>query len=175
MSSSQRPQAATKSRLARLRHACGATQDSRRLDKYVSNDPGRIRYAYGVRHVSRRLVAVYVLLTASFQQDRCVPFPAGDPPAGSVLCRTYDIHLEQRARVFFNIKKHGVFASWPSHSAVSAKNSDAPLAPRSHCILRLFSSVTRWSTARPGHFTSFSIGANPVSIPLRLCGQTEQV
>ena len=92
------------------------------------------------------------------KKDRCGCFSAADPPAGSVLCRTYDIHLEQCARVLFNFKKtkgHGVLVLWPPLSAVPAKNSDAPLAPRSHCILRFFSSVARRSTARPGHFTSF--------------------
>ena len=51
MSSSQRPQAATKSRLARLRHACGATQESRRRDEYVSDDLGWIRHAWSATRV----------------------------------------------------------------------------------------------------------------------------
>ena len=51
MSSSQRPQAATKSRLARLRHACGATQDSRRHNEYVSDDLGRIRHAWSATRI----------------------------------------------------------------------------------------------------------------------------
>ena len=112
---------------------------------------------HGVRHVSRRPFAVLVL-TTSFQQDRCGSFPAGYPPAGSVLCRTYDIHLEQCARVLFGFKKtrgYGVLASLLSPATEPSKNSDAPLAPRSRYILRLFSSVARRSTARPGHFTSF--------------------
>ena len=87
---------------------------------------------HGVQHVSRRPVAGFVLRT-SFQQDRCHSFSARDPPAGSVVCRTYDIHLDQRARVLFNFKKtkgHGVLASLLSPATVPAKNSDAPLAPR---------------------------------------------
>ena len=103
------------------------------------------------------------------KKDRCGCFSAADPPAGSVLCRTYDIHLEQCARVLFNFKKtkgHGVLVLWPPLSAVPAKNSDAPLAPRSHCILRFFffCGTKVYGTAWALHF--FSIVANPISCPL---------
>ena len=104
---------------------------------------------HGVRHVSRRPVAVLVLLTTSFKKK------IGVAVSQQQIRR---LALSSAARVLFNFKKtkgHGVLVLWPPLSAVPAKNSDAPLAPRSHCILRFFSSVARRSTARPGHFTSF--------------------
>ena len=113
---------------------------------------------HGVRHVSRRPVAGFVLRT-SFQQDRCRSFSAGGPTAGSVLCRTYDIHLDQRARVLFGFKKtrrHGVFASWPRPPRCprKAQTRHWPQGDMMSMLSRLFSSVARWSTATPGHFTS---------------------
>ena len=123
---------------------------------------------HGVRHVSRRPVAGSVFRT-SFQQDRCGSFSAGDPPAGSVLCRTYDIHLDQRARVLFGFKKRNGdtesrLVALALHDArVSLRRATGP---RSRYILRLFSSVARRSTALPGLLNFFSIAANPVSLPL---------
>ena len=113
---------------------------------------------HGVRHVSRRPVAGFVLRT-SFQQDRCRSCSAGDPPAGSVLCRTYDINLEQGARVLFGFKKQGDTESSPRCSRPprcprKTQTRHWPQGDMMSMLSRLFSSVARWSTSRPLHFTS---------------------
>ena len=105
MSSSQRPQAATKSTLARLLHACGATQDSRRRDEYVNSDLGGKDSPCMECDTCPDGLLLSLCSRPAFNKDRCHSFSVGDPPAGYVLCRTYDIHLEQRARVLFGFKK----------------------------------------------------------------------
>ena len=119
---------------------------------------------HGVRHVSRRPVAVLVLRT-SFQQDRCGSFPAAYPPAGSVLCRTYDIHLEQCARVLFGFKKQLDTESSPRCSRPRRCNRKTqtrhwPQGDAARCAFFLCGTKV-YGTARA--LNSFSTAANPVS------------
>ena len=124
---------------------------------------------HGVRHVSRRPVAVFVLAT-SFQQHRCGSFPAGDPLAGSVFCRTYDIHLEQCARVLFNFKKTKGHGSSPRFPRCPRKTQTRhwPQGDAASCAF-----FPMWHDGpRQGQGTSLLLQS--VRIPLRLCCQTEQ-
>ena len=105
MSSSQRPQAATKSRLARLRRACGATQVSRRRDEHVSNDFGRKDSPCMecnacpdglLLSLCSRPAFNKICVVQSWEESRWL--------ALSSATRTTSI-LEQGARVLFNFKK----------------------------------------------------------------------
>ena len=109
---------------------------------------------HGVQHVSRRPVAGSVFRT-SFQQDRRRSFSAGDPPAGSVFCRTYDIHLDQRARVLFGFKKRN------GDTESSPRGPRPPRCPRKTQTRQLhlapfffLCGTTVYGTARAPHFFS---------------------
>ena len=170
MSSSQRPQAATKSRLARLRHACGATQDSRRRDEYVSDDLGRIRHAWSATRVQTArccLCADDQLSTKSVWLFPCrisagwlCPLPRVRHPFGAT--RSCLVRLQEKEW------GHGVSASWPSPSTVPAKDSDAPLAPVSHCTSNPFflCGTKVYGSGRAPYLLFHD--ANPVSFPLRV-------
>ena len=134
-------------------------------DDSVSNDLGRIRHAWSATRVQ----------TAS-----CCPcahdqlstrsvwfFPSRDIRRLALSCAARTTSIWSNALVSCSAsRKQGDTESSPRCSrppTEPAKNSDAPLAPRSRYILRLFSSVARRSTARPGHFTSFPSLPNPIS------------
>ena len=121
MSSSQRPQVAAESWLARLRPVRDATKDSRPRDEHVSAGLSRCRHARSAPHLCRRSASGSAL-TTRFQHDWRDPLCARDPPAGlRLFARWCDICLEQRTRVLFGTtttKSHGVPTSGPSPSTV---------------------------------------------------------
>ena len=121
-------------------------------DDSVSNDLGRIRHAWSATRVQTASCCPCAhdqLSTRSvwFFPSRIsagwlCPLPHVRHPFGAM--RSCLDRLQENKGI-------RVLASLLSPATEPAKNS----APRSRYILRLFSSVARRSTARPGHFTSF--------------------
>ena len=130
MLSWQRLQAATKSKLGRLRRACGAN--------------------------------MIVTILVRFAID-------------SVLCRTYDIHLELSCSTQENkgTRSHQLVALALHGAREKLRRAIGPQGGAASCAFFSLCGTMVHGTVRALHF--FSTGANPVSFPLRLCCETEQV
>ena len=156
MSSSQRPQVATNSRLARLRHACGATQDSRRREEYVSDDLGSIRHAWSATRVQTASCSpcaqdqLSTRLVSLFLSRRSAPWLCPLPyvrhpfgPTRSCLVRLQE-NKETRSPRLVALARDG--AREKLRRATGTKVT---------LHVAFFSSVAQRSTARPGHLTPF--------------------
>ena len=146
------------------------------MDDSVSNDLGRIRHAWSATRVQ---TASCCPCAHDQLSTRSVWFFPSRISAGWLCPLPHVRHPFGAMRSCLDRLQENKGIRSPRLVALAAtepaKNSDAPLAPRSRYILRFFflCGTKVYGTARALHF--FSIAANPTTFWLRLCCKTEQV